>query len=149
MITDKLKELGYDYEPGPLKVRDFQNAVRTGNLIFTSGQVSSLGDIQYKGKVGEGVDLDTAYKAAELCAYRCLQAVGAIDDVNNISRAVKVLGMVNVGGDFNNTSGVINGATDFLNKIFGEENTHARSAVGMVIPGDWAVEIEMVFEMKD
>ncbi len=148
MITDKLKDLGYDYEPGPLKVRDFQNAVRTGNLIFTSGQVSSLGDIQYKGKVGVDVDLDTAYKAAELCAYRCLQAVGAIDDVNNIARAVKVLGMVNVGGDFNNTSGVINGATDFLNKIFGEDNTHARSAVGMVIPGDWSVEIEMVFEMK-
>ncbi len=149
MITDKLKELGYNYEPGPLKVRDFQNAVRTGNLIFTSGQVSSLGDTQYKGKVGVDVDLETAYKAAELCAYRCLQAVGAIDDVNNIARAVKVLGMVNVGGDFNNTSGVINGATDFLNKIFGEENTHARSAVGMVIPGDWSVEIEMVFEMKD
>ncbi len=149
MITDKLKELGYDYEPGPLKVRDFQNAVRTGNLIFTSGQVSSLGDVQYKGKVGEDIDPEFAYKAAELCAYRCLQAVGAIDDVNNIARAVKVLGMVNVGKDFNNTSGVINGATDFLNKIFGEENTHARSAVGMVIPGDWSVEIEMVFEMKE
>lgn len=147
MITDKLKELGYDYEPSPIEVFDFHQAVKTGNLVYTSGQVSGLGDIAYKGKVGEDVDLETAYKAAELCAYRCLMAVGAVADVNDISRVVKVLGMVNVGEGFDNTSGVINGATHFLNKIF--DTNHARSAVGMVIPANWAVEIEMVFEMKN
>lgn len=147
-ITDKLKELGYEYEAAPLQVRDFHQAVKTGNLIFTSGQVSMLGDAAYKGKVGEDVDLETAYKAAELCAYRCLMAVGAIADVNDIAKPVKVLGMVNVGDSFNDTSGVINGATHFLNKVF-EGGSHARSAVGMVIPGNWAVEIEMIFEMKN
>ncbi|MEP1097166.1 MAG: RidA family protein [Cyclobacteriaceae bacterium] len=145
-ITDKLKELGYDYEPAALKVFDFHQAVRTGNLIFTSGQVSGLGDVAIKGKVGKDLDLEAAYKAAELCAYRCLMAVGAIADVNDIVRVVKVLGMVNVAEGFDNTSGVINGATHFLNKIF--DGNHARSAVGMVIPANWAVEIEMVFEMK-
>ncbi|MEP5612078.1 MAG: RidA family protein, partial [Cyclobacteriaceae bacterium] len=95
-ITDKLKELGYEYEPAPLEVFDFHQAVRTGDLIYTSGQVSGLGEVAIKGKVGLDVDLDTAYKAAELCAYRCLMAVGAIADVNDIVKVVKVLGMVNV-----------------------------------------------------
>ncbi|NAS29560.1 RidA family protein [Flavobacteriaceae bacterium R38] len=147
MVTEKLEELGYNYEPAGLKVLDFHQAVRSGNLIFTSGQVSLLGETGIKGKVGEDVDLETAYKAAEICAYKCLQAVGAIADVNDIVKVVKVLGMVNVGAGFDNTSGVINGATHFLNKIF-ENGSHARSAVGMVIPGNWAVEIEMVVEMK-
>lgn len=146
-LTEKLKELGYDYEPAGLKVHSFHQAVRTGNLIFTSGQVSALGDVKFQGKVGQEVDLETAYKAAELCAYRCLQAVGAIDDVNKIKRVVKVLGMVNVAEGFHNTSGVINGATDFFNKLF--DDNHARSAVGMVIPNDWAVEVEIVVEMED
>lgn len=147
MITDKLKELGYDYQPAPIEVFDFHQAVRTGNLVYTSGQVSGLGDLIIKGKVGEDVDLETAYKAAEICAYRCLMAVGAVADVNDINKIVKVLGMVNVGAGFDNTSGVINGATHFLNKIF--EGNHARSAVGMVIPANWAVEIEMVAEIRD
>jgi len=145
-ITEKLKELGYDYAPAPLEAFDFHNASRTGNLVYTSGQVSGLGDLEYKGKVGEDLDLETAYKAAELCAVRCLMAVGAVADVNDINKVVKVLGMVNVGKDFNNTSGVINGATHLLNKLF--DDNHARSAVGMTLPANWAVEIEMVFEMK-
>ncbi|WP_411028895.1 RidA family protein [Spongiimicrobium sp. 3-5] len=148
MITERLKALGYTYEPADLKVLDFHQAVRTGNLIFTSGQTSVLGDMVIKGKVGEDVDVDTAYKAAEICAFKCLKAVGAIADVNDIVKVVKVFGMVNTGKDFNNTSGVINGATHFLNKIFGDSESHARSAVGMVIPGNWAVEVEMVVEMK-
>lgn len=146
-IIEKLKELGYDYQPAPLEAFDFHNAVKTGNLVFTSGQVSGLGDLEFKGKVGDDLDLETAYKAAELCAVRCLMAVGAVADVNKIKRVVKVLGMVNVGKDFNNTSGVINGATHLLNKLF--EGNHARSAVGIVLPANWAVEIEMVFEMEE
>lgn len=146
MIKEKLKALGYEYEPAPIEVFDFHQAVQTGNLIFTSGQVSGLGEVAYKGKVGEDVDLEIAYKAAELCAYRCLMAVGAVAHVEDIKRVVKVLGMVNVGAGFDNTSDVINGATHFLNKIF--DGNHARSAVGMVIPANWAVEIEMIFEMK-
>lgn len=147
MIIEKLQELGYQYEPAPIEVLDFHQAVRTGNLIYTSGQVSLYGDTGIKGKVGEDVDLETAYKAAEICAFNCLRAVGAIADISDIVKVVKVLGMVNVGKDFNNTSGVINGATHFFNKLF-PGGSHARSAVGMVIPGNWAVEIEIVVEMK-
>jgi len=146
MLIKNLAELGYDYTPGPTTVLDFANAVRTGNLIYTSGQVCAVDGKGTQGKVGDDVSLVEAYNAAELCAYKCIQAVGSIADINNIQRIVKVLGMVNVGSNFNNTSGVINGATHFLNKLF--PDSHARSAVGMVIPGNWVVEIEMVVEMK-
>lgn len=147
MITEKLKELGYEYQAAPLDVFDFQQAVKVGNLIFTSGQTPLLDGKGAKGKVGEAIDLETAYKAAEVCAYKCLQAAGAVADVNNIIRIVKVFGMVNVGEGFTNTSGVINGATHFLNKLFPDQR-HARSAVGMQIPNDWAVEIDMVIEVN-
>ncbi len=146
MLIKKLAELGYDYSPGPIKVLDFNNAVRTGNLIYTSGQVCVLDGNGPKGKVGEAISLGEAYKGAEICAYKCLQAVGSIADINDIQRIVKVLGMVNVDKDFDNTPAVINGATHFLDKLF--PDGHARSAVGMVIPYNWAVEIEMVVEMK-
>jgi len=147
MLIQKLAELGYDYTPGPTKVLDFNNAVRTGNLIYTSGQVCAIDGEGAKGKVGDDVTLVEAYNAAEVCAYKCLQAVGSIADINDIKRIVKVLGMVNVGKDFTNTPAVINGATHFLDKLF--PDGHARSAVGMVIPYNWAVEIEMVVEMKE
>lgn len=147
MIVEKLKELGYEYQPADLKVLDFQQAVKVGNLVFTSGQTPLLNGEGAKGKVGEDVDMETAYKAAEVCAYKCLQALGAVADINEVVRIVKVLGMVNVGEGFTNTSGVINGATHFLNKLFPDKG-HARSAVGMQIPNDWAVEIEMVIEVK-
>jgi len=147
MIVEKLKELGYEYKPAELKVLDFQQAVKTGNLVFTSGQTPLLNGKGAKGKVGGDVDFETAYKAAEVCAYKCLQALGAVANINDVVRIVKVLGMVNVGEGFTNTSGVINGATHFLNKLFPNKG-HARSAVGMQIPNDWAVEIEMVIEVK-
>jgi len=101
-----------------------------------------------KGKVGSDVDLDTAKKAAEICAFNCLRAAGAVVDVESITRVVKVFGMVNVADGFDNTSGVINGASEFVQKVFGEKGGHARSAVGMVIPSNFAVEVEMIFAIE-
>jgi enamine deaminase RidA (YjgF/YER057c/UK114 family) len=148
LIVERLKELGYSYEPAPLEVLIFHAAVRTGNLVFTSGQIPSLGDVQIKGKVGADLDLETAQHAAEVCAYNCLRAAGSVVDIESIVRVVKVLGMVNVAEGFDDTSGVINGASAFLNKVFGQKLTHARSAVGVVLPSDWAVEVEIVVEVR-
>ncbi len=148
MIKQRLAELGYTYEPANLKVATFHAATRVGNLIFTSGQVSRLDKLEIRGKVGADVDLATAQKAAEICAYNCLRAAGAVADINSITRVVKVLGMVNVADGFDKTSDVINGCSDFLNKVFGPNGYHARSAVGMVLPANWAVEIEMVLAIE-
>ncbi len=148
MLVKRLEQLGYHYKPADVEVYDFHQAVKSGNLVFTSGQTPALNGVGPKGKVGDQVDLETAYQAAEVCAYKCLQAVGSVSDINHIVRIVKVFGMVNVSQNFTNTSGVINGATHFLNKLF-PGTSHARSAVGMHIPNDWAVEIDMIVEIKE
>ena len=148
MIIQRLSELGYAYQPAPLKVLTFHCATRVGNLIFTSGQVPRLDGLEIKGKVGADINLATAQKAAEICAFNCLRAAGAVADIESITRVAKVLGMVNVAPGFDQTSEVINGASEFLHKVFGENGYHARSAVGMTLPANWAVEIEMVMTIE-
>ena len=148
MLEARLKELGYEFEPAPLKILTFHAAVRTGNLVFTSGQIPWLGDTQIKGRVGADVDLKTAQKAAEICAFNCIKAAGAVVEANKITRVVKVLGMVNAAPGFDQMSEVINGASEFYVNAFGDIGYHARSAVGMSLPSEWAVEVETVFEVS-
>jgi len=149
LIVERLKELGYDYEPAPLeRLGVFQAAVRTGDLVFTSGQIPSVGETHVKGKVGSDLTLEQAAAAAELCAFNCLRAVGAVADIESLERIVKIFGMVNVDEHFDSTTSVIHGATNFLIDVFGDRGKHARSAVGMVVPGNWAVEIEMIVEVN-
>ena len=140
--------LGYELKAAPLEVLSFHAATRIGSLVFTSGQIPILGDVAIKGKVGTDVDIETAKKAAEICAVNCLRAALAVAEADEIERVVKLVGMVNVAPGFNDTSTVINGATDFLNEVFKGQPSHARSAVGMVLPSDWAVEVELVLALK-
>jgi len=141
-------KLGYELTAAPLEVLSFHAATRVGSLIFTSGQIPVLGEDAIKGKVGADVDIETAKKAAEICAVNCLRAALAVAEADEIERVVKLVGMVNVAPGFNDTSTVINGATDFLNEVFKGQPSHARSAVGMVLPGNWAVEVEVVLALK-
>jgi len=148
VIVERLRELGYDYEPAALEMLTFHTAARIGNLVFTSGQIPSLNGTQIKGKVGADIDLATARKAAEICAFNCLRAIGAVADIEQVERIVKVLGMVNVADGFDATASVINGCSEFLTKVFDDDGYHARSAVGVVLPNQWAVEVEMVVALK-
>lgn len=146
---DRLVALGIELESIDLEMGRLMHAVRVGNLVYTSGQVSTFGDKAVIGKVGLDVTLDEAYEGARLSALNCLQAVrtliGSLDDV---VRVVKILGMVNTAPDFNDTPGVIHGASDLFREVFGEAGKHARSAVGMQIPSDYAVEVEAIFEVR-
>src|SRR4051812_20903503 len=117
--------LGYDLAPASLEVLTFHAATRHGSLVFTSGQIPSLQDVAIKGKVGADVDLATAQKAAEVCAVNCLRAALAVAEAEEIERVLKLVGMVNVAPGFNDTSSVINGATDFLNAVFMNQPSHA------------------------
>lgn len=144
-----LKKLGYVVEPTNLVFGKFVQGVRTGNLVFTSGQVSVWGDKAIKGKVGQDLTVKEGYEAARLCALNNLRVLKTlVGSLDNIVRIVKVLGMVNVAPGFDDTPGVINGCSDLLQEVFGEAAGHARSAVGMTIPLNYAVEIEMVVEVK-
>jgi enamine deaminase RidA (YjgF/YER057c/UK114 family) len=148
VITQRLTELGYKYEPAPLKVLTFHSAARVGDLVFTSGQIPILDSLQIKGKVGADVDLATAKQAAEICAFNCIKAAGSVVDVNRITGVIKVLGMVNAADDFDQFSEVINGCSEFLQKVFGDNDHHVRSAIGARLPSNWAVEVEMVFTVE-
>ncbi len=142
-IQQRLAELGYtvpEVTPGKLAP-----AVRTGNLVYTSGACSAI-----TGKVGGDVTLEQGYEAAREAILGCLgNAAWLIGDLGRVTRVVKILGMVNCAEGFSNTPGVIHGATDTLIQIFGEEKGwHARSAIGVYqLPGNSAVEIEIILEI--
>ena len=146
MIIKRLADLGYTYEPAPLPILSFHSAAKVGNLIFTR-QIPSLGDVQIKGRVGGDIDIQKAQKAAEICAYNCIRAAGAVIDIKEIKRVVKVLGLVNYADGFDQMSEVVNGCSTFYTKVFGDAGLHARSAVGARLPSEWAVEVETIFEI--
>lgn len=145
----KLTELGYTVDAGDLDSGRFMRAVRTGNLVYTAGAVSAWAGEEIKGKVGQDLAIEDGYKAARLATLAALRAVKSlIGSLDNVVRVVKVLGMVNVAPGFDATPDVIHGCSDLLLEVFGESGRHARSAVGMTIPYNYAVEVELIVEVR-
>jgi enamine deaminase RidA (YjgF/YER057c/UK114 family) len=129
----------------------YVSAVSTGNLVFVAGHGPHRdGELIYKGKLGQDVDVERGYEAAQLVALNMLASLKAeIGDLDRVKRVVKLLGMVNCVPDFGQQPEVINGASDLLVDIFGERGRHARSAVGMAsLPRGISVEIEMIVEVE-
>jgi enamine deaminase RidA (YjgF/YER057c/UK114 family) len=150
-IDKRLAELGITV-PVPAKpVANYVGWVRTGNLVFTAGQVTLKdGKFEYIGKVGKDISTEEAVKAARLCAINVIaQLREACDgDLDRVKRIVKVLGFVNGAPEFTEHPKVINGASDLLVEVFGEKGKHARSAVGAgSLPLNVAVEVEAVAEI--
>ena len=146
---ERLAQLGYPITDVEIDAGRFVRAVRTGNLVFTAGATSSWDGQEIKGKVGLDLTTEQGYEAARLSTLSCLRAVKTVmGSLDRVVRIVKVLGMVNVAPGFADTPGVIHGCSDLLKEIFGDAGRHARSAVGMTIPFDFAVEIEMVVEVR-
>lgn len=146
----RLLELGYTIEPVKLDTGRFMRAVRTGNLVYTAGQVSAWGGREIKGKLGRDLSVEQGYEAARMSALGCLQAVKSlVGSLDQITQIVKVLGMVNAGPEFDDTPAVIHGCSDLLLEVFGAAGRHARSAVGMIIPYNYAVEVELIVELTE
>lgn len=149
---EKLAQLGIDISKVASPVANYVPAVRTGNLVFISGQgpLKPEGGM-VTGKVGTDVSVEDGYEAARLCCIRLLAALKAeIGDLNNVQRVIKLLGMVNAAPEFTDQPKVINGCSDLLVEVFGEIGKHARSAVGMgSLPDQISVEIEMIVEVAD
>ena len=145
---DKLKAMGYAIEPVELSAGRLMRAVQTGNLIFTSGAVSTWDGQDIKGKVGRDLTVEQGYQAARFSALNCLRAVKTLTgSLDRVVQFVKVLGLVNAAADFDDTPSVIHGASDLLLEAFGEAGRHARSAIGVVVPVNYAVEVEMVVQV--
>ena len=147
---DKIKNLGIDLTNPAAPVANYVPAVRTGNLVYLSGKGPTQSDgTMMSGKVGSDLDIDQGYEAARLVGIQLLAALKEhLGDLNRVSQVVKVLGMVNSSPDFEDHPKVINGCSDLLVSVFGENGKHARSAVGMgSLPGQIPVEIEMIVEV--
>lgn len=130
----------------------FIGAVRVGNLVYLSGQGPLIENGKYIiGKVGKDLNFEEAKNAARLTGISMLEALKAnVGNLNNVKRIVKVLGMVNAVPEFDNHSQVINGFSDLMVEVFGENGKHARSAIGLgSLPRNIPVEVEMIVEMKD
>jgi enamine deaminase RidA (YjgF/YER057c/UK114 family) len=148
--AERLAALGLTLPPVTAPVAAYVPAVRTGNYVYTSGQLPIVdGRLQAAGKVGDSVSADEAAALARICALNALAAAAnAAGGLNAIVRVVKVTGFVASAPGFTGQSQVINGASEFLIEVLGEAGRHARSAVGMaVLPLDTPVEVEMIVEV--
>lgn len=142
----RIEELGLKLPPLRPASGNYVSCVRTGNLIFTSGQ----GTDEYRGKLGEDVSVEVGYQAARQCMLNLLAVVkNELGDLSKVKRIVKILGLVNSSPDFKDHPKVMNGSSDLLVEVFGEKGRHARSAVGMAqLPHNNAVEVEMIVEVE-
>lgn len=147
--TQRLAALGLTLPPVVPPVGAYLPAVRSGTLVWSSGQLPMVGGVlQATGKVGSEVEPAAAAALARTCALNALAAVAAeLGGLDAIGRVVKVVGFVASSPDFSGQPAVINGASDLLGEVFGAAGRHARSAVGVaVLPLDAPVEVEIVVE---
>jgi enamine deaminase RidA (YjgF/YER057c/UK114 family) len=145
----RLEQLGVALPELVAPLASYVPAVRTGNLVYTSGQLPiAAGKLAGTGKVGADVSADDAKAMARLCALNALAAVNSLVGIDAVTRVVKVVGFVASAPGFNGQPGVINGASDLLAEVFGEQGAHARSAVGVSeLPLDAPVEVELIVEV--
>lgn len=149
--VERLAALGLSLPQVAKPVAAYVPAVRTGNYVYTSGQLPLVdGKLQATGKVGESVSPEDAAGLARVCALNALAAAAeAAGGLDAIARVVKVTGFVASAPAFTGQAQVINGASEFLIEVLGESGRHARSAVGMaVLPLDAPVEVEMIVEVS-
>ncbi|SMH70941.1 RidA family protein [Candidatus Nitrosotalea okcheonensis] len=149
MIEENLASLGILLPTPPKPAGSYIPVVRTGNLIFVSGQIPMKdGQVQFKGQVPTSISIEDAQKAAKLCITNVLAQIKAeIGTLDKITKIVKVSGFVNSSPEFYEHPKIINAASDLLFAIFGEKGKHARIAVGVAsLPLNSAVEIDLVAE---
>jgi enamine deaminase RidA (YjgF/YER057c/UK114 family) len=126
-------------------------AVISGNLVFTAGQIPLVdGKLMAEGKVGAEISPELGREIARRCALNAIAAVkSVIGDLNRVKKVVKVVGFVASVPEFTGQPGVLNGASELLEQVFGEAGIHARSAVGVAaLPLDAPVEVELIFEFE-
>jgi len=146
----RLTELGLELPMAPKPMGVYKPILIIGNMLYVSGQGPLKPDgTLIKGKVGKDLSMEEGKLAARQVGLAMLSTIRAnIGDLNKIKRIVKTLGMVNSTPEFEQHPAVINGFSELMADLFGEDNgVGVRSAVGMILPGNIAVEIEAMFEL--
>ena len=145
----RLADLGIELPEVVAPLAAYVPAVRTGNLVYTSGQLPMMsGELPLAGKVGASVSPEQAKSLARQCALNALAAVHSLVGIDSVVRVVKVVGFVASAPGFNGQPSVVNGASELFGQVFGEAGQHARTAVGVSeLPLDAPVEVEVVVEV--
>ncbi len=148
--TARLRELGIALPGVAAPLASYVPAVRTGNVVYTSGQLPmEAGKLVGTGKVGAEITPEQGKAMARICALNALAAVDSVAGIDAVVRVVKVVGFVASAPGFTGQPGVVNGASELLAEVFGETGAHARSAVGVAeLPLDAPVEVEMIVEVS-
>jgi len=150
--VERLAALGLTLPPVVPPVAAYVPAVRTGGFVYVSGQLPVVdGKLLAVGKVGGEVSAQDAAGLARTCALNALAAAAATaGGLEAIRRVVKVTGFVASAPGFNGQPQVVNGASELLIEVFGEDGRHARSAIGVAeLPLDAPVEVELIAEIRD
>ncbi len=145
----RLAAAGLELPGIPTALGSYLPAVRTGNLVFTSGQLPILGgELLGSGLVGEQVDAELAGLCARQCALNALAAAATVCHLDSVVRVVKLSGYVASSSGFSGQPGVINAASDVMTTAFGDLGRHAREAVGVAaLPLGAPVELSVVLEV--
>lgn len=149
----RLQELGITLPPVAAPVAAYVPAVRSGDLVYTSGQLPFVdGALAVTGIVGEqagDVSAEEGFAQARIAALNAIAAADALVGIDNITQVVKVNGFVASRPEFGGQPAVINGASELLGEVFGDSGVHARAAVGVAaLPLNAPVEVEIIFAVK-
>ncbi|BBX33905.1 putative translation initiation inhibitor, yjgF family protein [Mycolicibacterium mageritense DSM 44476 = CIP 104973] len=147
--SSRLTELGIELPEVVAPLAAYVPAVRTGNLVYTAGQLPIQGgELLATGKVGAEVSPEEGNALARVCALNALAAVHALVGIDSVVRVVKVVGFVASAPGFSGQPGVVNGASELFGEVFGDAGAHARSAVGVSeLPRNAPVEVEIIVEV--
>jgi enamine deaminase RidA (YjgF/YER057c/UK114 family) len=145
----RLKELGIELPEVAKPLASYVPAVRSGNLVYTSGQLPmQAGKLAATGKLGDDVTAEQGKALARICTLNALAAVDSLVGIDAVTQVVKVVGFVASAPGFTGQPDVVNGASHLLGEVFGDHGSHARSAVGVAeLPLDSPVEVELVVEV--
>lgn len=152
IVEEKIKSLGLFLPSIAIPLASYIPSVKSGSLVFTAGQLPIVdGKLVKEGKVGRDITTEDASKLAEICALNALAAITLVANLDQVERIVKVSGFVNCAPGFTEIPGVVNGASEFLIKVFGDAiGKHVRTSIGVAeLPLNAPVEIELVVQLRN
>ncbi len=152
VFEENIKQLGIEIPDMPNALANYVPYKLSDSIVYVSGQAPVMnGKLIYKGKVGNDISIEDGIKAAELC---CINIISVLKksingDWNKLDNFLKLGGFVNCNSDFVDQPQIINGASDLLVNVFGEQGKHSRFAVGSnSLPMNISVEIDAIIKIK-
>ncbi len=149
-LKQTLIDKGIALQPAPVPVGNYRATIESGNLVFISGQLPlQAGVLVYKGRLGKELSIAEGKAAAEICALNLLSQLAIVLETRKLQQIVKLEGFINCADSFTGHAEVLNGASDILAEILGEQAGHTRTVMGCAsLPLDAAIEIAAIAELE-